>query len=263
MTVSGTRMTHLWIRWAEIAIDNEQLSVAAKNKRTADNLHPHLGTEFNHGTVAVCAAVFSMEALTMALASLTMPPATVMKWRGPRSISSIKKIQQVLGHAVKGPRGPQLAVAWETYIRRRNEAVHFLGDSRPSVPYDGLNVAIEDEAYSSEAAKGAVDSLLDTLDAVITSPKPPVRDWANGFRDNSTSCAPGEIGRPALAACCVCALAKLWPTGQGPAGTALSCRSLTWHPMAAVQVFVSAVLRRLRFSGDAYVIPRRWASFDG
>jgi hypothetical protein len=61
---SAKRTTHLWIRWAEAAIDSERLSIAAKNRRTPAELHPYLGAEFTQGTVAVCAAVFSMTALT-------------------------------------------------------------------------------------------------------------------------------------------------------------------------------------------------------
>jgi hypothetical protein len=175
------RMTHLWIRWAEVAVDSEGLSLAAKSRRTPDEWHPHLGAEFSHGMVSVCAAVFAMEALTLALARLVMPPEIVEKWLSGKPATALRKIDQVLRRSVCGPRGPDLTAEWKTYIDRRNEVVHFPGELRSSVPYDGLNVAVEDRNYSAEAAPGAFDLLVGT-DAIITQPKPKLRDWAEGFR---------------------------------------------------------------------------------
>jgi hypothetical protein len=91
-------------------------------------------------------------------------------------------IRQTLGNAIDGTTVNALILRWETPTKSRNEVVHFLGDSRPSVSYDGFNVSVEDANYSSNAATQAVELLLETLEEITHRPKTTAREWGTGFR---------------------------------------------------------------------------------
>lgn len=181
-TATVTRMTHLWIRWAEVAVDSERLSLTAKRQREPQNPPVALGSEFSHGMVAVCASMFAMDAITWALAKKVIPE-TAEKWRGQsRPPSSLNMMQQVLGHTIDGTTANAIISRWKKPLESRHEAVHFWGDSRPSVCYDGLNVSVEDANYSSDAATQAVDLLLETLEEITSRPKTAASEWGKGFR---------------------------------------------------------------------------------
>jgi hypothetical protein len=182
--VSGI-MIHLWIRWAEIAVDTEQLSLVAKSARTPTNLVPHLGTEVAQGMVSVCASVFALEAMTRALKPLVISDEMSKAWIRNET-SSAKVTEEILDHSIRGSRGRELGQAWREWIQRRHQAVHFDGTFRPSVPYDGLNLAVEDANYTAEAATGAVDLLIETLAVITTQPTPKASEWANGFAGQLT-----------------------------------------------------------------------------
>jgi hypothetical protein len=73
-----------WYIWARIAIAEADRSISARARfgtstNSADDSLA-LDDELNSGVTAVCASAFSLEALTLILAPIVMPNATVRAW---------------------------------------------------------------------------------------------------------------------------------------------------------------------------------------
>ena len=59
--------------------------------------------------------------------------------------------------------------------------MHFVAEHRPSVPYDGMNVAVEDAEFTAVEATRAVELLFATLDALGMRSKSSAQGQAAGF----------------------------------------------------------------------------------
>ncbi len=70
---------------------------------------------------------------------------------------------------------------WKPLIDCRNGVVHFVAEHRSSVPYDGMNIAVEDSEFTAVEAARAVDLLFATLEGLGTRFKPAAQEHAAGF----------------------------------------------------------------------------------
>ena len=120
-----------WYIWARIAVVQADISVAARGRfgSTADSTDDSqaLDDELNSGVTAVCAAAFSLEALTLLSTPMAMPGTTVQAWSTGSPTKIVSRLRETLKHSVALPGGhiDTLINAAEPVIQSRGAAVHY------------------------------------------------------------------------------------------------------------------------------------------
>lgn len=183
--------THMWITWAELAIEHSQETSIIRNYMMKEhseggNFATTLGRETAEAILTVCSAAFSMDALLKVWARLVMDPATVKKWEDPKAKSPMaaSRALEVFKRSVKNTtEAGRLAGQWEIVFRQRNEVVHFTEEPGEPVQHPaGIGMTAEANAvYCQENAVAAADLLMATLDAVAAAAKPKMRKWVSDF----------------------------------------------------------------------------------
>lgn len=189
--VGITIKSHLYIWWADIAIERKSAAFQAR-----DHADPSqsLGLETRCGMSAVCAAAFSVEALIIELGQIVLPKALHDAWyvtsRRPPKVES--RLRETLKRAVTLPARDveQLVSDFQSVIEARGRAVHFYGEFAAPVAHPtGTNTSAEDVLFSANAAENAVAVMCNVLRAVRDHPKPEARKFAD---DHRTNLPPGE-----------------------------------------------------------------------
>lgn len=178
-----TRSTTWWIVWAGVAVEALRRSEAARRVRLAgENRHPHLRYEIEDGLVAVTGSVFAVEAITRQLTQVDniVDPQTRARWAGQQKKAAWRTCE-VLKRCIRGGEGQALGEQWKPLIDRRNGVVHFVAEQRPSVSYDGMNIAVEDAEFTAVEAARTVDLLFTTLEGLGTRFKLVAQEHAAGF----------------------------------------------------------------------------------
>lgn len=179
---------HMWITWAELAIEHAQAALAARRNmldlnNKNQNFAGEMGRETAESLLAICSAAFAMDALVGAWARLVMDPQIVAKREAPGArINMSSQTEQVLRRACKDSKTAlYLTARWRTVFGQRGGAVHFSEVSGPTVPHPSgiTNAAQVHVDYSQETANSAVDLLLETLMAVESAAKPTMAKWIN------------------------------------------------------------------------------------
>lgn len=154
---------------------------AQQQRRSGAHWYPSWRYEMEDSLVAVTSAVFAIEAITRQLSSVEaiISQETLRRWRSKKSAAEVTR--EVLKASIRGGEGQALGDLWEPLFLRRNGVVHFTAEQRASVPYDGMNIAVEEADFTADRATAAFDLLFDTLDALGARPKPPARCQAEGF----------------------------------------------------------------------------------
>lgn len=180
---TATRSTTWWVVWANAGVEALRRSVAAQQeRRSGAHWYPSWRYEMEDGLVAVTSAVFAIEAITRQLSSVEaiISQETLRRWRSKKKGAG-EVTREVLKASIRGGEGQALGDLWEPLFLRRNGVVHFTAEQRASVPYDGMNIAVEEADFTADRATAAFDLLFDTLDALGARPKPPTRCQAEGF----------------------------------------------------------------------------------
>jgi hypothetical protein len=181
---------HMWITWAELAVEHEQESLSARRAMLdlhtkGENFAVELGRETGESLLAICSAAFAMDALVSAWARLVMDAQTVAKWESPgRAINMGNRTEQVLRRSCREAKTAiGLSNRWRVVFEQRGGAVHFLETSGPTVPHPaGIgNVADVHLTYRQETATAAVDLLIETLSEVGSASKPQLTNWVGGM----------------------------------------------------------------------------------
>lgn len=177
---------HMWITWAELAIEHAHTAIGARqnmldmNSRRED-FSAEMGRETAESLLAICSSAFAMDALVASWVRLVMDSPTVAKWENPMSkIGIVNQTGQVLRRCCKDVKtAAELTDRWRTVFAQRGGAVHFLETSGPTVPHpSGITNAAEiHTTYSQESAVAAVDLLIDTLNEVELASKPKMKSW--------------------------------------------------------------------------------------
>lgn len=196
--------SNLWRTWALIA---KQMTSAAGDARSralaatgddpdaGSSLAQALADEHEAAIVAICAAVFSVEALTRELGDIVIDEPTRIAWNGGTPCMACgqptkgklgmgRRLAQILQRSITDrATAKTLADTWDPLIELRGNAVHFDGQSQPIAPHpSGLtNTSQETATYSHEAARDSVVALMDTLIALRDSPTSKVRTWAGEY----------------------------------------------------------------------------------
>jgi hypothetical protein len=174
---------HLWIWWAEIAIDQEKLAREARTEalqETTTNgggLAHALSRETRASLITVAASAHALDALYGAVADIVPPVRGQTRWS--TLLETFKAAFYVRGAAGGGG----WAHDFEWLFDLRDAAVHHEEQMLESAPHPtGTAVSAEDIAYSLESATRAVDLLLAVLQTGIDSPRPALTAWAHGSR---------------------------------------------------------------------------------
>ncbi|WP_159048040.1 hypothetical protein [Streptomyces sp. WM6378] len=177
---------HLWLRWAEIAIDQ---ALTARRVRS-EPVQPGGGKipgsvvrEFQASMCAVAAASFSLDAL---FGSTGVPPSIRKWWPGKRP-NRPTAIREALKRAFDtGPVNTTWVAEFSWLFDLRDAAVHAEAVPKPSRLHPrGMRTAQEHVDYSAESAARAVELALGVLLWCIDHPKrgvPEAVRWAEAHR---------------------------------------------------------------------------------
>jgi hypothetical protein len=170
---------HLWVWWAEIAIDQERLAREARAKALritpagGETFIEALACETRASLIAVAASAHALDALYGVMRDIITPVETGTRWS--TLLETFKAAFNVRGHEGGGG----WAREFEWLFDLRDSAVHHDEESRESVPHPtGTNVSWANVAYSLESAERAVNLMVDVLDTAVGAPRPPIADWA-------------------------------------------------------------------------------------
>ena len=173
-----------WHIWARIAIAEADRSSSARGRFGASEDSTDdsrtLDDELNSGLVAVCAVPFSLEALTLLLAPIVMPDATVQSWTTGSPSKFIGRLRETLKHSLALPAKHTeiLITAIEPVIKARGAAVHYIGDFEQPVAHPVAVQSHQDMiTYGAEKASEAVRAMRSIYTALIEHPKPAVQAW--------------------------------------------------------------------------------------
>ena len=183
LSARTTRSTTWWIVWANAGVEALRRSVAARTeRRSGAHWYPSWRYEMEDGLVAVSSMAFAIEAITRQLTGVeaVVEAQTRERWRA-QDKGAAWRTREVLKRCVRGGEGQDLDDRWRPVIDSRNAVVHFQAELRPSVPYNGMNVAVEDAEFTADKATEAVELLFATLDALGTRYKPAAAGQAEGF----------------------------------------------------------------------------------
>lgn len=172
-----------WYIWARIAVAQADASADARGRfgSTPDSADDSraLDDELNSGVIAVCAAAFSLEALTLLLTPVAMPNTTTQAWSTGSPTKFVSRLRETLKHsiALPGRRIDMLINAAEPVIQGRGAAVHYIGDFEQPVPHPVAVQSHQDMIrYGAEKASEAVGAMRAIYRAVTEHPKPAVQD---------------------------------------------------------------------------------------
>jgi hypothetical protein len=181
---------HMWITWAELAVEHEQEALTARQamldlQAKGGDFAAELGRETGESLLAICSAAFAMDALVGVWARLVMDPQTVAKWESSSgSINMGNRTEQVLRRSCKDAKAAMdLTNRWRVVFGQRGGAVHFSETPGPTVPHPaGIgNVAEVHVTYRQENATAAVDLLIETLNEVESASKPKLANWVGSM----------------------------------------------------------------------------------
>jgi len=192
----------LWVAWARVAFGHERMAQAERAQalqlgadhtqamRQGDagekvtqigtDLAQALSREMDAALVGICAAAFSLEALSRELRGLGVaPPELEAAWQA-KELAARKRLLERLKRAVD-PSG--LVDVWERELRRlfemRGGAVHYEGSFESMRPHAaGTDVSVAQDTYSAENCTRAADLLVSILERCRDRAKPPAKRWS-------------------------------------------------------------------------------------
>lgn len=173
-----------WYVWARISLAEAKNSASARAKfgSTEDSANDSrsLDEELDAGVVAVCAATFSLEALTLLLAPLVMENAVVHAWETGSPTKFAGRLRETLKGSIALPTKniEMLIEAVEPLITARGTAVHYSGNFEQPVPHP---VAMQSHRHMITYGAGKADEAVHAMCAIYRSllehPKPAVQPW--------------------------------------------------------------------------------------
>lgn len=193
--------TSMWIPWARAAARHLRDAgraraelIAAQDDPDSKKVSRALSDEHESSLVAICSAVFAIEALSRSLRGSVADAATAQAWDGgapcatcgakKRPLPMEKHLRQILQRSVRTRSVVnELADRWKPLIVMRDEAVHFMEETLPTQPHPSGtgNTAVEVCRYSFEMAQEALDLLATTLIRLRDDPTPAAAPLATRY----------------------------------------------------------------------------------
>lgn len=173
---------HLWIWWAQIAIEHE--TTAADARRQAMPLTPAgdgfgevFSREARSSMIAISAAAHALDALYGSVKSRV--PESTAEDRPMHIFDALRAAIYVRGSAGGG----RWAAELKWLFGLRDAAVHFEEKAMPSVPHPtGTHSGVENATYALENANRAVALLIEVLETFVQQPRPDFGEWPASFR---------------------------------------------------------------------------------
>jgi hypothetical protein len=180
--------THLWISWARIALKHEATARAIRQAMEQPRAEQSslLLQEADASLDGICAAAFSLEALSRELVSLgAIPRSTMEKWRQQEDRPKAENVALEVLSQTFDAKG--LVSIWRDELdwlfEMRDSSVHYEGLFEPPRLHPlGMNVSPTQVAYSAENVTRAVDLLLSILERCRDKPKLPAKQWSQDMR---------------------------------------------------------------------------------
>jgi len=189
--------SHLWIWWAEIAIDQlrqarafraQAIEVRASGDESS-RFAELIGQETKAAMVAIAAAAHALDALFGAVRELVPEAKTNRRWS--TILETLKRTSVIKGSAGGG----RWAREFEWLFDLRDSALHFQESQAETVPHPtGTNTGPENVLYSLEPAERAVALLLEVLETCTADPRPPLDEWAKTMRPTVDSLRKSSAG---------------------------------------------------------------------
>lgn len=176
--------SHLWVWWADIAVDAERSAREARREALelgiqGEGFGEALMRETRGSLIAVSASAHALDALYGAVATIVPSPPAPTRWS--TILETFKRAFLVRGRAGGGGWAREL----EWLFGLRDAAVHHEEEDREPVPHPtGTNVSSATADYSLEAASRAVDLLFDILGTAVAGPRPPFEQWVSDYRNS-------------------------------------------------------------------------------
>ncbi|MDQ8707583.1 hypothetical protein RCO28_34695 [Streptomyces sp. LHD-70] len=167
-------LTHLWLIWAGVALDQARTARRARDAAlrasdSADVSH-RMRQEFDASLVAVAASAHALDAL---YGSTAVPQAQRDEWAGRRTRRHGKIREALKLFFETGPVQTQWVTEFEWLFNLRDAAAHAEESPRQTVPHPlGTNTAPQFVEYSMESAARACDLLLAVLRRCSDNPRP-------------------------------------------------------------------------------------------
>jgi hypothetical protein len=199
---------HMWITWADLAIEHQQRATADRAsflvaRASGDTRSDWLGRETGDSVLSICSTAFAMETLLIAWTRLVMDQETASLWesREGRKPGTTKRLQEVIKRCTGSAKmAASLRARWEIVFERRGGAVHYSEtETEPAFHPDAAigKVAPIHIEYSSENAAEAVSLLMETIGAVKSANLPPLRTWLSSMSSTLNSLELKRDGRVA------------------------------------------------------------------
>lgn len=175
--------THLWVAWAEAAIEREVEARIARNYgRAAEDSRDQsaaLGWETRAALQSIAAAAISLDDLGHEIWPMLPEPRPEARPRAARILEILNR-GFCLGPLVgSGDLNRRLRPLFDS----RKTALHYQGDWSDPVPHpSGTTAGQEDARYSLEQAEAAVDTLLLVLTTCVENSREITREWAKNMK---------------------------------------------------------------------------------
>lgn len=166
--------THLWLIWADVAVDRALAARSARNAalRASDSAEVSrwMRQEFDASLVAVAASAHALDAL---YGSTAVPQSVRNEWVD-RDTPRQGKIREALKLVFDtGPVNAPWVTEFKWLFKLRDAAAHAREHPRQTVPHPlGTHTAAEFVDYSKESAVRAVDLMLVVIRWCADHPRP-------------------------------------------------------------------------------------------
>lgn len=178
-SVSVVVTTHLWLRWADIAIQREHEARSARSKANAtkagggSDFVVAIDNELDASMQAIVSAAFAIDAFYSAVKPhITIPPVTGQAWekngtaRHARIIETLKAGFQTHGT------GSQKWTKLKSLFKLRDGVVHYPESANNQLQHPlGIPLSPLHVAYRLEEAELSLDLMLEIFELCISNPR--------------------------------------------------------------------------------------------
>ncbi len=195
-TVEVKAKTHVWIHWAEIAIEHYRETASSRAKALELSSVPELshlfseelGREMRAAMVTLTATAHTLETFYKAVQphAPAIPQTTLDLWEQNRTGIQAHILETLQLGFDLGSRKAVWGKELKWLYKERNGLVHFREEFKPFEPHPtGTSTSPEQAAYSFEAARKAVTLMLDVLETCVEKARAEHHElaaYANGMR---------------------------------------------------------------------------------
>jgi hypothetical protein len=196
--------THLWLWWAEIAIDQRNLARSGRKKvlKNFASGNQDISLESRPAMIAVAAASHAIDAFYGEAKEFIPLPASITEtWRRNRT-GRPERIRETLKRGFRvGRHDRRWKKDFDWLFDLRDAALHHSSENAPPVPHPALptNISPENADYCVEAADRAAGVMLDIFERCIDAAKPglpQLSEWAGRLQPTVLSLRE-RAGQPA------------------------------------------------------------------